>query len=266
MPFPYDLAVSDPDALTWQRNVTAAGSNSGKSFLAVSRFIQRLKDFDLYPLIDRANVFAGADLTAALIPCVAKLGNASDTNVNFTGASYNENSGLSSDASGTQYLKTGAIPTVANYGVSAYLINAPISGALTTIIGARNNGSGNCTELGRGTSAGNRLRGCVNMGGATAYATSGSMLTSGLMSINRLGATSTILSNNGVQLATAADAFTTIPPFDLWVFSRNNSNASSNPLMNATMSGYVFHSGLTVGQLLMLQQAFGEFNMLLGRV
>jgi hypothetical protein len=86
-----------PEALDWLARVKSAGSGaSATTVQAVSDFCERIDAAGIRSRFVRLNLFAGNNLTAALVPLYrgtalgALVGNATDTNTNFVGADYVE--------------------------------------------------------------------------------------------------------------------------------------------------------------------------------
>lgn len=121
-----------PEAAAWRSAVVAnGGSVSASTMKAVSTFCASVDKQGLRSKLVRVNLMCGSNLNAVLVPLFratsrtgSQLGNATDTNDNFTNDHYAENSGLVGNASDRR-LATGlarsSISTSASLHLGAFL-------------------------------------------------------------------------------------------------------------------------------------------------
>lgn len=95
------------EAADWANRVrTNGGTVSGSTLSAVDKFVKSIHQNGLRSKLVRVNLMCGSNLNAVLVPLFratsrtgTQLGNATDTNDNFTNDHYAENSGLVGNAS-----------------------------------------------------------------------------------------------------------------------------------------------------------------------
>ena len=143
-----------PDAASWRTRVVAnGGSVSSSTFQAVEVFCRSIESAGLRDRFYRLNLFAGSNLSAALVPLFrgpslggTQFGNTTDTNTNFVSGDYVEtgaSGGLIGNGS-TKHLATGLPMTFAGSvqtHASVGFIPNTASGYLV-LLGARYNVAG----------------------------------------------------------------------------------------------------------------------------
>lgn len=135
-PYRFVTAGIDPDVQDWIDRVVAAGSSvSSTHQTAVNTFVASLKSSGVWTDIQRLNVFAGANLTAALIPLKKGIGSTTETNTGFVSGDYSESSGLTGD--GSSYIDTGVSITTdltkSDFGMGVFVKTCNSIGVRTDI-------------------------------------------------------------------------------------------------------------------------------------
>ena len=158
-----------PEAADWRsRVITNGGTVSASTLKAVDTFCKAISSAGLRDRFYRLNLFAGSNLSAALVPLYrgqslggTQFGNTTDTNNNFVSGDYSEGgaaAGLTGNGS-TKYLATGLPQTYAGDNAIHQAIGfVPNVGAgYQCFIGARYNLSNSVAHEVRGTNANFRV-------------------------------------------------------------------------------------------------------------
>ena len=158
-----------PDAASWRTRVVAnGGSVSSSTFQAVEVFCRSIESAGIRDRFYRLNLFAGSNLSAALVPLYrgpslggTQYGNTTDTNSNFVSGDYSESgaaAGLTGNGS-TKYLATGLPQTyTGNNAIHQAIGFVPNVGAgYQCFIGARYNLSNSVAHEVRGANANFRV-------------------------------------------------------------------------------------------------------------
>ena len=223
--------------------VSNGGTISTASKGYVNTFILAAKSHGYWSKIKHINLFAGDQLSAALVAIKPGVGTSVDTNHNFVGGDYTESGGLVGNGS-TKYLDTGMLASslsandthIAQYNKTnetsstsaigaAYLADSvfschfPYSGTLYS------------DQYNSGGSAGRVSTGCVSAGLHIGTRTSSSAHV-----IYVAGSSVASSSTSGGTLSTIA--------YNCFVFCRNDAG-TPNYFFNAAMIGYSFGSGLS---------------------
>lgn len=154
-----------PDAASWRTRVVAnGGSVSSSTFRAVEVFCRSIESAGIRDRFYRLNLFAGSNLSAALVPLYrgpslggTQFGNVTDTNTNFVSGDYVEtgaSGGLQGNGS-TKHLATGLPMTFAG-SIQTHLGCGFIPNTANTyqvLVGARYNLSGSYAHEVSGTLA-----------------------------------------------------------------------------------------------------------------
>jgi hypothetical protein len=229
----YYSARLHPEALDWQSRILAAGSSVSASTLqAASDFCGAIDAAGIRDRFVRLNLFAGNDLTAALVPIYRStvpfatvIGNATDTNVNFVGADYVE-TGASAGIQGNgsnKHLETGV--TINMLGANRHA-SAIITGYNNTqiryLIASRT--ATNTNEFGvavRDNSA--RYLNTTS----TFYGTTITLATSGVFIGSSVGNNQSV-SANGETFGTATSAAAAANDVGMFAFAVSNNGTAQN--------------------------------------
>lgn len=118
------------DTKDWVARVIAAGSTvDSVSAKNVDKFVRAIYSAGIRGKIGRLNLFAGADLTAAMVPLFnttslggSVMGAALDTNNNFLSANYSVAGGLGDTSNTTKWVDTGLnLNTYAHFGITDFM-------------------------------------------------------------------------------------------------------------------------------------------------
>lgn len=254
--------TTDPDAAAWGTAVTAAGGTYSASTLsAMSTFAKAAKASGYWDKLNRINLFAGDQLTAALVPLKVGGGSTTETNVNFVAGDYTEATGLTGNGT-TKYLNTGLTPSVSlvmnDTHLTVYNRSANATGA-NTALGARD--GTNYLEFFAPNNDGiaySRAGDVTVLSGAVA-APYGSLVAT------RPSSTSHTIYRQGAQVATtavaSAGALINLPVF---VFALNS--AGSPTLYSAQVfAAYSIGSGLSAADVTAYNTHLEAFQDALGR-
>jgi hypothetical protein len=271
---PSAASTLHPECRSWiSRVLSSGGTVSETTAAAVNNFCDAIDSAGLRDRFYRLNLFCGGNLSACLVPLYrgpslggTQFGNATDTNVNFTLASYVETGstgGLTGNGT-SRYLQTGLQSSAWITGgnvrshLAVYKRTSTNNGVL---LSARSITLGNSWEFGAG---GNVL------GGATgSFAVPGTH--DSLIGATRVNDTDVVsfrrTTLSAVNAASGAVSGTSIP---FAVFARNlqgtDTNAYSLSLYsNQTLAGYSIGAGLNSSDLVAYDAAMQAFQTALGR-
>lgn len=263
------------DALDWARRVAANGGAVSRATLrAVSTFCDAIDQAAIRDRFFRLGIFAGSNLSAALVPLFrgpsltgTQFGNATDTNVNFVSGDYVE-TGASGGLQGngtSKYLNTGlapsALPQVATTHLSAYRGPGVMSNrAMVSVRDATDQ-----YELfRRGDGIHHTLLGKAVVAADFTYSEPG-VNNGGHYIATRTSATSLALRRNNAQIASSATSVTPAAPTNaFFVFALNNSGTPDGRFPARLMS-YSIGYGLTASQADSFNTAIQAFQTTLGR-
>lgn len=269
------------DALDWARRTAANGGSVSQSTLrSVSAFCDAIDRAAIRDRFFRLGIFAGRNLSAALVPLFrgpsltgTQFGNTTDTNNNFVAGDYTE-TGSSGGLTGnnfTKYLNTGL--TYDAMGVPATSHIGVFKGAGTwngnqELIGARDADDFYYIQ-GRAQVGGDHKAHAYN-GPSTS---SGSFINNATVSSatnflvsSRTSASAFALYQNAVSVASTSSAVTIAGcnrPF--LVFTRDASTGPSTPYWPYRILGYSFGLGMTATQVSAYNSAMQAFQTALGR-
>lgn len=97
--------ATQPETVQWQNAVLAnGGAFDGTDIRAVDYFISQCKAQGIWPLLDWVALFAGRNLSAALVPVKRTIGDAVITNSNFLEEDFSPQVGLSGNGTNKRLL------------------------------------------------------------------------------------------------------------------------------------------------------------------
>ena len=265
-----------PEANAWRTAVVAnGGSVSASTMKAVSTFCASVDKQGLRSKLVRVNLMCGSNLNAVLVPLFratsrtgTQLGNATDTNDNFTNDHYAENSGLVGNASNRR-LNTGLNRSTLGVTVHAGCFAFTRGGAsFRTYFGVENQATAfdrfwiGCAIDATQVVFGNNGPAATGQTAATAHADKDFLLGS----VVATGVGQNTLYINGTSAATASgiDATSITHPIHIFTFFRA-SNSSYNATTDARIGGYTFGSALSAAEALTYSNIWDAFLKALGR-
>ncbi len=251
--FSSNKTFADPDVLAWvQAVISNGGDYNDLDIRAVDYFITECKQAGLWLLLDRVNIFAGRNLTAARVPLKIGSGVNIDANFNFVEADYVANSGLT--GTNPKYLNPGLNNTWGSQ-ISKTIGVLPItngSGLIHIFSGNTNNGS---TGMFKTTAPvfGFRINSVntVTIGAPSA----GNPF---IATRNSPDSVSYISGTGSGSLSLASEAPATEP---IYVFRSTSGN-----YFNGTLSGYLCGLGMSLSQITLLYTIWRRTAAILGRV
>ena len=262
------------EALDWATRASANGGViSTTTIRAVSDFCRNIDANGLRSSMYRLNLFAGGNLSGALVPLYRStafsgtvVGNATDTNVNFVSGDYAE-TGASGGLKGngtTKYLDTGLLQS----SLPANSTHMSISGtsletstaSARVLCGLFNGGSNGTAILYAAMSRGRAFQHGVNsVDGPAISAPSSSE--SHLIGVRRSLTDAAIYSNGSVAATSSVSASSQNSSLSFYVFTANGYN---NPSA-ARLRMYSIGIGITDAQAAAFSAAVAAFNTALGR-
>lgn len=287
-PIPMPNQTGHAEALSWADRVRKNGGQiSDFTFAAISRFCKSADDGDFRSAIYRLNLFAGGNLSGCLVPLYrgpkaggAVVGNATDTNVNFVNADFQESGrggGLKGSSSTVKYLNTGLMTDSLPMVVGGLHMSISATGLSTTadstFMGSFNGGSTGlfCIDdnisTSYGAQGGRSVRIGTYIGGQFPFT---KLLTADESHLigNRDSSASCVLYRSGQSVARNATILATLVqtsyiPF--YVFTLNASNAAVTVTSPATARLYSIGTGMDGEQSASFSAAVSDLNTALGR-
>ena len=265
-----------PEANAWRSAVVAnGGSVSASTMRAVSKFCADVDINGLRSKLVRVNLMCGNNLNSVLVPLYratsptgTPLGNATDTNDNFTNDHYSENSGLVGNASNRR-LNTGlnrsALGQLVHGGCFVF---ARSTGAFRAYFGVENQATAfDRFFLDTGNPA-TDVR-FANNGPAATGQTAGAAHAAKdfiIGSVTALSANSARLHINGsfVVAASGVDATTITHPIQLFAMFRG-SDSSFTAHSDGRIGGYTFGESLSDAEVTTYSTIWDTFLKALGR-
>jgi len=270
------VSTTHPEAQVWRNAVVAnGGSVSASTMRAVSKFCADVDSSGLRSKMVRVNLMCGNNLNAVLVPLYratsrtgTPLGNATDTNDNFTNDHYAENSGLVGNASNRR-LNTGLnrseLGVTVHGGVFAFSRG---TASFRTYFGVENQATAFdrfFMDVGidpNNVVFGNNGPTATGQPAPTAHANKdfviGSVIATGSNNCRLHINGSFVASANGV----AATSIT--HPIHIFTFFRA-SNSSFNATTDARIGGYTFGSSLSDAEVTTYSTIWDTFLKALGR-
>lgn len=287
-PIPMPNKTGHAEALNWADRVRKNGGQiSDFTFSAISRFCQSADDGDFRSALYRLNPFAGGNLSGGLVPLYrgpkaggAVIGNATDTNVNFVNADFQESGrggGLKGSSSTVKYLNTGlmtaSLPMVADGLHMSISATGLSTTADSTFMGSFNGGSTGIfciddnTSASYGAQGGRSVRVGTYVGGQFPFT---KLLTADESHLigNRDSSASCGLYRNGQAVArnsTILATLATVNFIPFYVFTLNASNAVVTATSPATARLYSIGTRLDGDQAAAFSAAVSDVNAALGR-
>jgi len=265
-----------PEAAAWRSAVVAnGGSVSAATMRAVSKFCADVDINGLRSKLVRVNLMCGDNLNAVLVPLFratsptgTPLGNATDTNDNFTNDHYAENSGLVGNASNRR-LNTGlnrsTLGVTAHGGCFAFSRG---TAAFQAYFGVENQDTPFdrfflvCGADPNNVVFGNNGPSAIGQTVATAHANKDFMIAS----VIATGANNTRLHINGsfVIAANGVDTTSITHPIHIFTVFRG-SDSSFTIHSGARIGGYTFGSSLSDSEVTTYSTIWDTFLKALGR-
>jgi hypothetical protein len=261
------------DAADWQARVVANGGTvSATTMNAVKALCVSLVQAGLRDRFFRLGIFAGDNLSAALVPLYrgpsrtgTQYGGTTDTNVNFVSGDYSETgaSGGLTSAVANRYLNTGlapsALPSVLTGHMSYYRSTGSQAGSFTYLTMGTADGS----SLYR---MDERSSGQFGFWGLTASATNAVANAGGQRIVSRTGPTSLTLYSNGTSVATNTTSVTPTSHSRNWFVFTSSDGASPNAsYFLGTLRSYSIGAELTGSQASAFYTATQAFQAALTR-
>lgn len=261
------------DAADWQARVVANGGTvSATTMNAVKALCVSLVQQGLRDRFFRMGIFAGDNLSAALVPLYrgpsrtgTQYGGTTDTNVNFVSGDYVETGstgGLTSAIVG-KYLNTGlapsALPSVLTGHISYYRSTGSQAGSFTYLTIGSEDGS-NAYRMDE------RSSGQFGFWGSFASLNNAVANAGGQRIVSRTGPTSITLYSNGTSVATNATSTTPTSQSRNWfVFTSNVNGSPSGSYFLGTLRSYSIGAELTAAQASAFYTAMQAFQTALTR-
>jgi hypothetical protein len=272
------------EALNWATRVAANGGTISTTVVrAVSDFCRSADAGNFRSAIYRLNLFAGGNLSGALVPLYrgptfggTAYGNSTDTNNNFVSADFVETgSGAGLKGNGVaKFLNTGlatnSLPSGANVHASASGTGLATSGNIQ-FLGSFTNTAGSglfvLDEFSAGYSGGVRAYRAGTYTAAQFPQVTTPGTTESHIIGSRTSATACVLYRGGVSAASNATSLTIVGnALPIYVFTLNTTNnAVSSGCSAGTYRQYSIGTGLDATQAAAFSAAVIQFNAALGR-
>ena len=269
-----------PEAMDWLSRVTAAGSTASASTMqAVSGFCQAIDTAGIRDRFIRLNLFAGGNLSGALVPLYRSfsfgetvIGNATDTNNNFVSGDYADtgaSGGLTGNGTNKHLLVGSVLASVdrANSHCAAYgsSLTSPSTGD-RLLMGAESTSGAGIVSL-QTRDSGNVARLIYYSANSYTNFVLGTPTTSGFIMGSAVSSTDLRAYFNGVQSGstvtgnrgTGAQTSRTMPVFAY------NANGTIIGYSSARLSAYSVGLGMTAAQALAYNAAMQSLQTALGR-
>lgn len=270
---PEFTVVTNPDAMDWIGRVyDAGGSVSISTANAVNTFCNSIDAAGIRSKFLRLGIFAGNDLTSALVPLYrssayggAVVGNATDTNNNFVSGDYVE-TGASGGLLGngtTKYLNTGV--TVSAMTDSNHHLSVSLSGANDSRVPIGADTFGSATSPRTLYFIQDYAGAGVAYYAGTATAAQGTRGNPAVL-LGTRSATAAKLYSNGSEIGTATIAGSTAAGVTLpfFVFA-NNVNGTAATFYTRTIRSYSLGLGMTASEATAYTTAMQALQSSLGR-
>jgi len=275
-----------PEAADWRSRVIAnGGSVSGTTLNAVDRFVKAIHAAGIRDRFYRLNLFAGSNLSAALVPLFrntslsgSPLGNATDTNNGpFVSGDYSESVGLSRLTAENKRLDTGlatsALPAgvISSGHVSVWHGPLVATGDSDPILIGAFNGSIDRVSIAQSFRSASAAPENARFGKATSVTatdgTTGFSKPSTFLLAQRTSATNLELWRNNSLAATNTTSTTGIAGIThpIIVFGYNNSGTPAGELNELNLRHYSIGDDMTSAQVAAFYAALQTFNTSLGR-
>jgi len=264
--------TTHPEALNWSLRVASnGGSVSASTLSAVDKLCRAIDAAGIRDRFFRLGIFAGSNLSAALVPLYrgqslggTQYGNATDTNTNFISANYTEqgaSGGLTSTGTG-RYLNTGIAPSALTNPAVGHLSYYRSAGSQTgtftyLTIGSEDGGAYRMDE---------RSTGQFGFWGTYNAATNAVANAGGHRIVSRTSASLLTLYSNGASVGTSSTTITAVPSSRPWfVFTSNVAGAPNASYFIGTLRSYSIGNELTSSQAAAYYNAIQSFQTALGR-
>ena len=252
----------------WEGRVIANGGTvSAGTLAAVLAFVTSAQADAYWDKFHRINLFAGNELAAALVPLKPGGGNATDTNVNYVGGDYAENTGLTGAAG--KYLRTGVIPstmlTADDTHLSFYLRGTT---PLTRDVMGASDSTAQALVLRRQLSGANIGITSRQYNGTIGSGAVGNAVVNappwGLITGSRVSATDHKTYVQATAKETSATSGGTLPTIEIY-FNAQNSAGTAGTSDTSPMGMYSIGAGLTGADMTAFAAANTTFQTALGR-
>ena len=267
-----------PEAQAWRNAVIANGGlASGSTLAAVSTFCRSIDAAGIRDRFLRLNLFAGDNISAALVPLFrgesrtsSQVGNTTDTNTNFVSGDYALASGLDSNAA-SKSLNTGVLANSltasdAHLGVGILRQNTITATNFPAIIGAYNGSANSFAISARFNAASQRAASFTRFG--TSADTFGDDIGTGASSLaagNVVAAWPTMY-RNGVATGTDATTSQNYPSAHaFFIFASSVTGTSANNFSNVRLGWYSIGRTFTSAQVVAFNNALSRFYSDIGR-
>jgi hypothetical protein len=255
--------------------VANGGTVSASTLTAVSKFCASIDQQGLRSKLVRVNLMCGSNLNAALVPLYratsrtgTQLGNATDTNDNFTNDHYLENSGLVGNASNRR-LNTGL--NRSTLGVTVHggcFVASRATGSFRPYFGVENQGTA-FDRFFMDTGSPATLVRFSNNGPGAVGETAGQTHAAGdfiVGTVTSTGANFCRIHINGSFLASASgvDATSITNPIHIFAMFRASTSGFSSH-SDARIGGYTFGSSLSDAEVTTYSTIWDTFLRAMGR-
>jgi lysophospholipase L1-like esterase len=261
---------TDPDALAWKRNINAAGSTvSATTLAAVSTFVKGCKADNIWSKMLDVGVFAGADLTAALVKLKSLSGTSYTNSGPFVSGDYSETTGLKGNGS-SKYLRTGVVPstmlTLNSTHLAIYdrfVMTTAVGAGGIGAIGARNP-SADVLRLYHPYSDRVYYSDAYNASTARVSSAVAAFGPIGFVLASRNGAASNKVYVNAGQIATGTTAAGSLPTVEIYIGAYNNQGSFAEP-GSRPFSFASIGEGLSAGEVTSLNTRVHNLQRALNR-
>jgi hypothetical protein len=269
------------DALDWARRVAANGGSVSQSTLrAVSAFCDAIDRAGIRDRFFRLGIFAGRNLSAALVPLFrgpsltgTQFGNTTDTNNNFVAGDYTEtgaSGGLAGNGS-SKFLNTGlapnALPSLATGHLSAYIPTVTV-GSIARMVAAAD--ASNVFSIQHRLISANNESYAQGCWGSAAFAVAGqgagsTTISGGLWTATRTAATTQTLYQNATSRGTDSTSVTPASHANAWYVFAGNTSGAAGSYCNHRMMAYSIGASMSATQVSAYNSAMQAFQTALGR-
>ena len=272
-----------PEAADWKNRVIANGGTvSGATLAAVSKFCRDIDAAGIRAKVMRLNLFAGENLSAALVPLyraesstASARGNATDTSNNFVGGDFN-NTGAASGLTGngsTKFLNTGLPANTftgnnQHFAVGLRANNASGTNVVQDIAGAFDGSQAHALSARRGTSGSGSLSLLsATMGNyANSNASFGDAVFNSNLAVGNIVAAWPTMYRNATATGSTAISSNNYPSAHaLLVFASNNTGGGAFGHSNVRLNWYSFGLTMTAAEVVAFNSALNTFNTTLAR-